>query len=364
MGITSNLEGMDLEMTRNQKTKPVTSKETPAILPENIRELVEMHQYMRPSGGKTEVAFCLKYLDTLPGVYTDEAGNRIGIIGDNPTVLWSSHTDTVHKADGMQQLEWGDNLLSLHDQADKVANCLGADCTVGVWLMRQMYLAKKSGLYIWHADEEAGGGGSTYVAEKTPELLSGINYAIALDRKGINSVITHQFFGRCASNGFADAFAAVLGKEWVADSHGTFTDTANYTHLVPECTNISVGYYDQHTPYETLDTAHAASLLGKLLALDVDSLPVSRDPTYQEPMSTSYTSSDYYKYSSKYAPSTLPTEVEDMLDVIWDHKIDLAKLLLEYGFTPAELLEEFATRNEATVQKKGGTIHRLYAGPA
>ena len=347
-------------MTRNNKPATATVLENAHMLPRNIRELVDMHKYMRPSGGKTEAAFCLRYLDTLPGVYTDAVGNRIGIVGDNPTVLWSSHTDTVHKTDGMQLLTWGDNLLSLTEQADKKSNCLGADCTVGVWLMRKMYLAKKPGLYIWHADEEAGGSGSTYVSEKTPELLSGINYAIALDRRGENSVITHQFFGRCASQGFAEALAAKLGKEWAPDSHGTFTDTANYTTQVAECTNISVGYYDQHTPYETLNTAHAVALLKKLIALDVDSLPVLRDPSYKEPPTTNYTSSSgYHRFQSKYTTEKLDDDVEDMLDVIWDNKLGLAKLLIEYGFTAHELIEQIDERADRA-SKTSGTIHKLY----
>jgi len=116
-----------------------------------IRELVDMHRYMRPAGGKTEAQFCTRYLDTLPGVYTDAVGNRIGIIGTAPIVMWSSHTDTVHKFDGMQKLEWGDHVLSLHPKANKNANCLGADCTVGVA----------------HASDVSGGqGGRIYLARR------------------------------------------------------------------------------------------------------------------------------------------------------------------------------------------------------
>lgn len=312
-----------------------------------IRELVDMHRYMRPAGGKTEAQFCTRYLDTLPGVYTDAVGNRIGIIGTAPIVMWSSHTDTVHKFDGMQKLEWGDHVLSLHPKANKNANCLGADCTVGVWLMRQMYLAGKEGLYIWHADEECGGNGSTYISEKTPELLNGINYAIAFDRKGYDSVVTHQFFGRCASTRFAESLAAALGSEWKPDPGGMFTDTANYTTLVSECTNISVGYEDQHTPYETLNTAHATALLGKLLALDVEKLPAVRDPTHVEPRYNYSTDTNYTRFSAlKYLKDETSPEVSDIIDVIWEYKTELAELLNDYGFTAEELVTQMDERRE------------------
>lgn len=307
------------------------------MLPESIRELVAMHRYMRPAYGDTEAEFCHLYLDQLPGVYRDRVGNRIGQIGEAPTVMWCSHTDTVHKADGFQRLAWGAGKLSLHP--DEKANCLGADCTVGVWLMRQMYLMKVPGLYVWHACEEQGGIGSDHIATKTPELLANIQYAIALDRKGYTSVITHQWQGRTASDTFAKALCLQLGAEWQPDSHGTFTDSANYADLVPECTNISVGYEAQHTEWETLDTTHAGELLGLLSSLNFDELPAARDPSYKEPAKI---------FRLPYGPDP----IEDIVDLLFSRAREAAEVLYEDGWT-AEALERDMDSLPALARRPG-----------
>jgi len=65
--------------------------------------------------------------------------------------------------------------------------------------------------------------GSKFIAKRTPALLTGIDYAIALDRKGSRDVITHQF-GRCCSDAFAKSLAqgAELLMAWAykPDSSG------------------------------------------------------------------------------------------------------------------------------------------------
>ena len=37
------------------------------------------------------------------------------------------------------------------------------------------------------------------------------------------------------------------------DEGGVYTDSAEFTDIIPECTNISVGYYKEHTVNETQD---------------------------------------------------------------------------------------------------------------
>ena len=44
------------------------------------------------------------------------------------------------------------------------------------------------------------------------------------------------------------------------DPSGVFTDSAEFTSIVPECTNLSVGYFCQHTHAEKTDVAFAYSL--------------------------------------------------------------------------------------------------------
>lgn len=255
-----------------------------------LSELVTMHTYCRPMGSATEHAFIARYVATLPGAQRDIHGNYHVIIGDAPTVVFSCHTDTVHYADGFQRVSLSTSgllsVITLQKHVDRRLtfapfrrpDCLGADDTVGVFLCRQMVLHGIAGHYIFHYGEERGCIGSSALAKDTPELLDGRSIAIAFDRGGNGDVITHQMGQRCCSDDFALDLAIALGGEYCPCDRGVYTDTNEYTALVPECTNISVGYDHQHSERETLDTNHVGILLDRLLAIDWFSLPVVRDP--------------------------------------------------------------------------------------
>jgi hypothetical protein len=244
-----------------------------------LSTLCEMLTYARPYGSATERAYILRYIASLPGATEDPFGNWIVRIGDSP-ILWSSHTDTVHRFEGRQSVR-----VNEHEQTIRLSrrakrngsSCLGADDTVGNFLMREMILANVPGLYVFHYGEEVGGIGSGSIAEYTPELLRPVCFAIALDRQGTGDVITSQFGGRCASDNFARSLARQLPGAYGL-AKGTFTDTEQYAEIVPECSNISVGYYHAHTPREFIDYAHVSCLLDSLLTLDPSSLVCERDP--------------------------------------------------------------------------------------
>lgn len=260
---------------RNEITAEKIQTEKSANDVTGVDALRRMLLYRRPDGCKTEKRFIKRWLEPL-GLDHDRAGNLFCKIGDS-NVLWSCHTDTVHRTGGMQNIAMKNGCIVLAD-GEKESTCLGADDTSGVWLMREMILAKKPGLYVFHRGEECGGNGSNYISLKNQKMLDGIDMAIALDRKAETSIITHQF-SRCCSDEFGYSLADQLGKAWRLDDTGTFTDTANYTELVPECTNLSVGYYDQHSKKERQNVAFILELRDKLIALDTDKLIVARDPT-------------------------------------------------------------------------------------
>ena len=255
-----------------------------------LSDLCNMLQTMRPAWCSTETAFNQKWIAPL-GAKRDSYGNWILRIGQSD-VLWSSHTDTVHDVGGTQRIAYNDGVVKLA-RKEKIANCLGADCTTGVWIMREMALAKVPGLYIWHAAEECGGKGSGFIAKHTPKVLDGIKFAIAFDRKGCSSVITHQSGGRCASQSFVDSIAPMLPGNYRADDGGTFTDTASYTDIVPECTNLSVGYASQHTRKETQDLRHALALREAMFTFNEANLVVERDPSSHEPKWSDWYGSDW-----------------------------------------------------------------------
>jgi len=244
-------------------------------------ELAEMHTYRRPYQSPVEHLFRDVYVRPL-GAVDDASGNLHVIIGDART-LFSCHTDTVHMSGGRQTLHvnYTDQTLALSKRASRYSNCLGADDTVGVFLMRQMVLAGVPGRYVFHSGEERGCIGSQAYAKEAPDVLRQYDHAIAFDRKGLDSVITHQMGQRSASQAFAAMLSNALshnGLAYAPDDSGLYTDTESYADLIPECTNLSVGYQGAHGGGETVHMDHVLRLLDVALTLDWASLPVVRDP--------------------------------------------------------------------------------------
>lgn len=251
----------------------------------DINTLKSMLSYCRPHGSVTEEAFIERFIKPLD-VMADPFGNHFKVIGDNPDTLWSCHTDTVHNRGGRQKVFYNPktDLLFLGDP--KASSCLGADCTAGVFIMVEMIKAKVPGLYVFHRAEEIGARGSTYIREHT-ELLKGITKAIAFDRMGFTSVITYQMGSRTASDAFAKSLIAQL-PGYVIDTGGVFTDTQIYADVVPECTNLSVGYSGQHSPNETQHVGTLLALRDAMLTIDSSKLVVARDPSVIDSKYSSY----------------------------------------------------------------------------
>lgn len=266
------------------KVKP-DGPRRPFVACERLGVLLDMLTYKRVSRSLTEERFINRFLRPLPGYTEDEFGNVWIQVGEAPRILWSAHTDSVHHNPGRQTVE-----VSAHDIATVKrgsGNCLGADDAAGVWLLREMILAGQPGLYIFHREEESGGNGSSYIARHLAHLLREIRFAVAFDRKGYDSVITHQG-DRTASDAFARSLAAILNGadqtfRFAPDDSGLFTDTAHYVDLIGECSNVSVGYHMAHGPKESLDLAFVQRLRDVLVAADFSTLEAARKPGEREP---------------------------------------------------------------------------------
>ena len=244
-----------------------------------VEELFQVLSIMRPHGSRTEQKFVEEFIYPLKPT-ADAIGNLHVRIGDAP-IMWSCHTDTVHSQGGIAPIKLGDDgLIKVHPKSQ--ANCLGADDGAGVWLMMQMIRAERPGLYVFHRGEEKGGIGSRWLAKNTPKVLDGIQAAIAFDRKGNDSIITHQFGGRCCSEDFSKSLATAIGLNMKSDNGGTFTDTASYTDLVGECTNVSVGYKYQHCKTEEQDMLFLLNLHDHMLEVDTRDLVFKRKPGEKE----------------------------------------------------------------------------------
>jgi len=257
---------------------------------QNLTSLFGMIETRRPAGSKSERAWIRQHLIPL-GVDQDALGNVYKRIGGAP-ILWSSHTDTVHRAGGRQRVCLTGDTLSVTG-----SNCLGADNTAGVWLMCEMIRASVPGLYVFHRSEEEGGIGSGFIAKETPELVEGIRAAIAFDRRGTQSIITHQWAGRSCSDAFGHSLAATLDMDMHLDTGGTFTDTASYVDLIGECTNVSAGFTHEHSTAETLSVSHLVKLREALLSADFSQLVFSREPGAPDPDEITWT--DHYDNTAR-----------------------------------------------------------------
>lgn len=246
----------------------------------NHPPLAELLSYCRPHGSATEQEFVARYLLNLPGAITDTHGNihvRIGA----PDILWSCHTDTVHRAGGRQHVRRANGQITL--AAHSSSACLGGDDTVGVYVCLALIAAGREGHYIFHRGEECGGIGSHALAQHTPDLIHDSKFAIALDRAGTNDIVTSQCGQPCCSDAFAHSLSAALMPTFKLDgcyrpTTGLYTDTHEYRLLIPECTNISVGYHRAHTPDESIDLRHVHRLIQALCDLDASTLVCCRQP--------------------------------------------------------------------------------------
>lgn len=331
-------------MSRSNKIRTIPNHATPtfaetvAITPVGVEVLLDILRRPRFSSTEGEAYVIDTYIRPLAGCIEDGYGNFWVEIpdadGKRAVTMFSSHLDTVHKrsATGTYKLSLQRNWLKVAGEG----GVLGADCGTGVWIMLNLIAAGVPGLYVFHRDEEIGGGGSSYIAENLPGRLEGIKHCIAFDRKATSHVITHQGGSRCCSDAFANAFADLLnlgsGMEFEPNDGGSFTDSANYTHLIPECTNLSIGYYDQHTMEERQDLSFAAALVLKLISLPFDQLPAERDPEAEEDYEDdwrNYFRQGYYSNSRVSRAEQLveeyPHVVADLLDTmgIGAHDLEL-----------------------------------------
>ena len=221
--------------------------------------------------------------DLLPqDLEIDEFGNLFTKIGESD-VMFTSHLDTATGVNTKVNHVFDGKIIKTDGKS-----ILGADDKAGVTIMLYMIENKIPGLYYFFLGEEVGCVGSKKLSAKhKTEKLPYINKVISFDRRDVDSVITFQACSRCCSDKFALALAAQLnGAEstfkYDKDPTGVYTDSAQFTKIYPECTNVSVGYYSEHTFYERQDIEHLTKLGEACLKVDWNNLPVERDPSSVE----------------------------------------------------------------------------------
>lgn len=212
----------------------------------------------------------------------DEFGNLFIKIGESDA-MFTSHLDTATKALCKVNHVFDKNIIKTDGKS-----ILGADDKAGVTIMLYMIEHKIPGLYYFFLGEEVGCIGSKKVASvQKLEKIQGINKVISFDRRGTDSIITFQSSKRSCSDKFGQALADELNSinktfDYKLDKNGILTDSIQFTDIYPECTNISVGYYSEHTFSERQDIEHLRKLAVACLKIQWNELPVDRDPSKVE----------------------------------------------------------------------------------
>jgi hypothetical protein len=240
--------------------------------------------------------------DILPqNLEMDEFGNLYLKIGESDT-MFTSHLDTATSANTPVNHVFEENIIKTDGKS-----ILGADDKAGVTIMLNMIEKNIPGLYYFFLGEEVGCIGSRKVAEKhKTQKLDYIKKVVSFDRRGTDSVISFQASQRCCSDTFATALAEQLNKadttfKYEKDPTGVYTDSAQFVSIYPECTNISVGYYSEHTFNERQDIEHLTKLAEAVTKVDWNSLPAERDPSKVEYDNYGYGWGSYGRGSGRYS---------------------------------------------------------------
>jgi hypothetical protein len=291
-----------------------------------------------PHGNEEEV---LKF---LPDLEVDPFGNYYKIIG-NSTTMFTSHLDT---ADSQQKTT---NLLTRKVEGDEIIytdgnSILGADDKAGVTIMLYMMAHGVPGLYYFFIGEEVGRIGSQALSVGFDKVkhMEKIQKCISFDRRRTHSIITKQSSRICCSDQFAEELSKQLGKSglrYELDPTGMYTDSASFMSQIPECTNISVGYENEHTSREQQNMTFLTKLCQACIEVDWENLPIARKIGLNQELIKKHS-----RLISEIKSTNFPVEVKM---TSWEEHIyiscDFSDFTIDMMFETLTLLRDILKRN-------------------
>jgi hypothetical protein len=216
----------------------------------------------------------------FPNLEKDKWGNYFYKIGESRTIF-ASHLDTACRDQVYVKHQINKQQIVTTDGT----SILGADDKAGVTILLWLIKNNIPGLYYFFIGEEVGCVGSSSAAP-LGDFKNNYDRIISFDRRGTNSVITYQSSYRCCSDDFANDLAKQLNLRtnlfYRIDDTGVYTDSAEFVDYIPECTNLSVGYLNEHTTRESQDLYHLNKLALASLGVEWEKLPTKRDISKKE----------------------------------------------------------------------------------
>ena len=312
--------------------------------PKDIRStFLSLTTMTYPHGHESEV---LKFLPK--DLIKDEFDNYYKIIGKSET-MFTSHLDTADRKQSKV------TIYSTEKDGDEMfvtdgTSILGADDKAGVSIMLYMMAHNIPGIYYFFDGEERGGIGSNKVASvfESIEHLKGVKRCISFDRRNYYSVITQQLGRECCSDEFATELAKELNKSGLKislDPTGIYTDSASFIDEIAECTNISVGYFSEHTISETQNISFLQRLGKACLDVNWEGLPTVKKVGFDEEVLRKYKGfiSDFKamvlnvdaRLTSEYGMAYIKVELDEPnIDVVHDDLVNLSLLLSKHKMDP------------------------------
>lgn len=287
--------------------------------------LLDILSYRREHNSKGELAFINKYMNDFKTL-EDDKGEVLAFYYDNRAkdqkLMFVSHIDTVHhtQPDRTTQMINHDKEFDII-YCDKNEDCLGADDGTGVALMLEMIKADRKGFYLFTRGEEKGCIGSKGLIKHHADLLNQFDQAIQFDRKGVDSIITHQMNFRSCSDSFGLKLAKVLNhsNEFKLDPNGVYTDTAEMIFNISECTNVSVGYFNQHTNNEYQDYAFYKALRDHVINIEWHKIkfpadrPIDSMETYFSDDLRTMSYQEIKEWAKVSSPEEIANSIEELL---------------------------------------------------
>jgi hypothetical protein len=236
---------------------------------------LKLTEYTTPYTEETHLEDFL--IERIPELQRDAIGNYHKIIGESDT-LFTCHLDNYCK-----KLEKVNHVIEGDIVSTDKTTVLGGDNKAGVTILLYMIEQNVPGHYCFFIGEESANGGGCYgsgmFAYNYKDMIKDKKRAVAFDRRATGSIISRQAAQPCCSNEFVDALIAQFAEqkmEMINDPTGFYTDTSSFLEIIPECTNISAGVYNEHSFEEFQDLAYLEQVGLAAAKIDWESLPSVR----------------------------------------------------------------------------------------
>lgn len=245
----------------------------------NFKELfIKLTEYTTPYGTESDLEPILSSI--IKDLRKDPIGNYHKIIGNSET-LFTCHLDNF-----CEKKEKVTHIIENNIIKTNGTTILGADNKAGVCVLLYLISNNVPGHYCFFIGEEPILSGGLYGSSLFSQAYKNITKykrVISFDRKETYSIVRRQLAQDCCSLDFALELSSRFVENMIwfePDASGYCTDSASFLEVIPECTNISVGVWDEHTNQECVDIDYVERVAVAASKIDWETLPVIRKPKY------------------------------------------------------------------------------------